>query len=828
MRRRNSTARCRGLSEEMCAKPRAKKQKRKGRKRAKAASRSSRSEVRESGAIVSRVIVHEFSDSRKGGRVEFVSEGELLAVVFKAPQHLVLSRLVADWQREQQRAFCLGQSELVQGLPVPEAHKMLRENFGEGKKVMKMTVIDYNWRDGLARRTPLFRWADGDWQKVKSPKERSKYLRGLFIRSAGRLDAARLSFGDPQQTWISSTQEESFHSHASSVLQAMLEHHLRGIEQARRYEYVERSYEVTHQGNLLGTPNGPKELCDFVLGLKSHKLFVLRADGGMGKSTTLIRLAQQMLERRDSASALAVPGTVPVYVDAFNLKGSWEDALVSALWESQPPGSAEAVALMPGLTKRDIGRFVQNITGTSNVRTSRRDLVLLIDGVNEARHKGFFTKLRHNCAGCVRILATKTPPLDPGPEEYAEIRVLPLSPGQTAAFCASVNESVPDEEHTRWMPSLVQNPLLLKLYLEVDRDVRSTIRSSYALFQAVVERIRDNEDSKYEKRRANGLDVPDMPVSNLYSALPAVVYEALSRGRTRVIDRDTLANVLRSGHGAEALDGYTMPQFLDALKRYRPFIATIGDAGHLEFYHEEFCYFLTAKHVLDTMSARGPEQVCRWLQRPGCDGVVTYLGGGITDCVVLDTICAGFEDGRQSPGDLTDQVNKAVSHDLQAWARLVDGARIQQKGTHVAKVLSHVQSLIFEKQQPESAVPILKLLPPGNELFSFLEDILGSQDLTDYDKWRVFKGARIPVDSDFLGNLLQEMLTSPPAARWGLLLLVLTPYVPRVPGVLAKALRAIAQAMVANAGRKVEHVAEENVSTRPTTCSGPPATRQVG
>jgi len=32
----------------------------------------------------------------------------------------------------------------------------------------------------------------------------------------------------------------------------------------------------------------------------------------------------------------------------------------------------------------------------------------------------------------------------------------------------------------------------------------------------------------------------------------------------------------------------------------------------------------------------------------------------------------------------------------------------------------------------------------------------------------------------------------------------------------------------ANAGRKVEHVAEENVSTRPTTCSGPPATRQVG
>jgi hypothetical protein len=32
----------------------------------------------------------------------------------------------------------------------------------------------------------------------------------------------------------------------------------------------------------------------------------------------------------------------------------------------------------------------------------------------------------------------------------------------------------------------------------------------------------------------------------------------------------------------------------------------------------------------------------------------------------------------------------------------------------------------------------------------------------------------------------------------------------------------------ANAGRKVQHVAEENVSTRPTTCSGPLATRQVG
>ncbi len=807
MRRRNSMARCRGHSEEMCAGRRAKKQKSKGRKRAKAASRSSRSEVSESEPTISRVMVHEFSDPRKGGRVEFVSEGELLAVVFKAPQHLVLSRLVADWQREQQRAFCLGQSEFVHGLPVPEAHKMLRENLGEGRKVMKISVIDYNWRDGFARRNPLFRWAEGDWQKVKSPKERSKYLRSLFIRKAGGLDTARLSFGDPQQTWISSTQEESFHSHASSVLQAMLEHQLRGIEQARRYEYVERSYEVTHQGNLLGTPNGPRELCDLVLGLKSHKLFVLRADGGMGKSTTLIRLAQQILESRDSASALAVPGTVPVYVDAFSLKGNWEDALVSALWESQPPGFAEAVTLMPGLTKRDIGRFVQHITGTSNVRTSRRDLVLLIDGVNEARHKGFFTELRHNCAGCVRILATKTPPLDPGPEEYVEIRVLPLSPGQTAAFCASVNEPVPDEEHTRWMPPLVQNPLLLKLYLEVDRDARSTIRSSYALFRAVIERIRDNEDSKYEERRANGLDVPDMPVYNLYSALPAVAYETLSRGRTRVIDRDTLTSVLRSKHAVEALDGYTMPQFLDALKRYRPFIATIGDAGHLEFCHEQFSYSLAAKHILESWNPRKAGEVCTWLQAPRCDEVASYLGGGITDRSILDALCEAFSSNRRTQGDLIDEVNKAILHDLQTWSNLLSQARGPGSTEAVTGLLDHVRPLVFEQDvrplvfghnltETRKALSIFAALPPSDPRDMLLYDIIHSEDLDEIRKMDFLAKSVVPTDSALFATLAREMLEAPPCGSlWWVLIRGLRHRILELPALRSEVLSTVVSAI---------------------------------
>jgi ubiquinone/menaquinone biosynthesis C-methylase UbiE len=80
--------------------------------------------------------------------------------------------------------------------------------------------------------------------------------------------------------------------------------------------------------------------------------------------------------------------------------------------------------------------------------------------------------------------------------------------------------------------------------------------------------------------------------------------------------------------------------------------------------------------------------------------------------------------------------------------------------------------------------------------------------------------SRLPY-ADSLVDLLVTASTGAPSEKE--IMRVLRPG-----GVAKVGSKTISKPWPADAGRKVEHVAEENVSTRPTRCSGLLATRQIG
>jgi len=521
------------------------------------------------------------------------------------------------------------------------------------------------------------------------------------------LREARLLLGDKKHTEIlfdTDPDVRAYCNQASKVLEAKLGLCLGTAWNDKPFKYVKRAFaEIDSEGNIEREHGQNEDLVNFILSHKSRTFVLCSASGGVGKSTMLLKIAEQIVKRSAAPDDVAF-GKAPIYIESHWLGGDWMDSLVKELGRRQESqsGALEAYLSTFEVSPACARIFLEQISGSSEVAPSEhRDLMLLIDGPNEARHETFCSNLERSFDGNIKIVAVPKDCLGwfRRHPDCQRLEVFPFSVAESTEFCEHVGETLP--ERLPGARDIEHVPLALRLWCQLSKERREGIRTSYELYDAIVEKERAWEKDKWEDvQERPGSKAPAVRVDELFEILAAIAYEALGRGRTRVIDRRTLADIIDSDGVRQAAGSrYSAADIHKALEGYRTFIARIGDAGQLESYHEQFCHFLAAKHIVETMKPRDPQdyaRVCRWLQRPSCAHAASFLGTAMSASAALSSLCNAFDQFRQEEGETVDEVNKAILWDLEVWGRLLQDVQPEHATDCIMSLLSHVRPFLAE------------------------------------------------------------------------------------------------------------------------------------
>ena len=624
-------------------------------------------------------------ESRRLPRLEVFTDEGRYRVTFKYFRDFATIRIVAEVQRRQRRNLLLtgrkgtrGRGEIEGARPGGIQDELARIASVLDADVLDPVSIGKYWHQQYTRfvskqrsyvLVAKHRSFSGRWRKLagkeadseEEKREDRRFRRAVFSRNdagAENPERVRLWLGDSRATEITFSTDpdirEVYRSHAVRVLRAKLRARLGANDDGKQFRYVKRTFaELDREGDPLEELERDTDLVDFILAHKA-RTFVLCSDlGGAGKSTALLKIAEQIAKRSDDPGDPAF-GKIPVYMECHRLGEDWREGLVEELGrqQSDEPGAPDCYLPSDKVSPADARIFFERAGGTSEIAPSKqRDLVLLIDGANEARHETFINKLESSLGGNIKIVAVPKDCLRwfKRHPDCQRLEVFPFSQSESTEFCKHVGEALPerlpgarDGEHV---------PLALRLWCQLSKERREGIQTSYGLYDAIVEEERAREEDKWEDvQERPGSRAPSARVDELFEILAAIAYEALGRGRTRVIDRRTLAGIIDSDGVRQAAGSrYPAGDIHKALEGYRTFIATIGDAGQLEFYHEQFCYFLAARHILSTLEFRDQQAVCQWLLAPVSCRAAHYLAGGLDDRGVLNdpgplaSLCRNYE-----------------------------------------------------------------------------------------------------------------------------------------------------------------------------------------
>ena len=182
--------------------------------------------------------------------------------------------------------------------------------------------------------------------------------------------------------------------------------------------------------------------------------------------------------------------------------------------------------------------------------------------------------------------------------DYQRLEIQPFTPAEANEFCDQVGELPPFRLLRAWGQQYV--PLFLRFWCELPAEQRADTYTQYRLFEQITARMVSREREKWDGLKwRRGSEPPGLGIDRVVRVLAAVAYEALSRDHSRVLDSEILREVLHGEQVRKVEPDASVDTILEALITYNCLIGTIGGTGQLEFYHEQFCYFLATNHIIN-------------------------------------------------------------------------------------------------------------------------------------------------------------------------------------------------------------------------------------
>ncbi|MDD5599643.1 MAG: hypothetical protein PHV82_16985 [Victivallaceae bacterium] len=375
-----------------------------------------------------------------------------------------------------------------------------------------------------------------------------------------------------------------FRENAEVIINGMLKYQL-----GEGHSYVEPVFKLAKKEH-----EQPEEKWEIVPDVKQHildnteyKIFLFIANSGIGKTTLLLWLNKYILEN--------FKDKVPIYIHSNDLDTpNWNRKLLEELKRTERENGSV-------LNRSFLDSDDKNILDFIEQTAQNKNLILLIDGLNESRSANFAKGVKRKFTGNIKILVAR--------KEYVEeferqnqnipiekIYLSPFSMANIAEYLGKDYEKLEDEIYEN--KALFQIPIVLRFAYDIYLKTGNfNFKSKFDLYSQIIREAKNNQRLK---------PLPPGPISfgQLVEILPYISFKALEKNIIKRIEENGkhehfLAKTIKEyseknpyfQNVKEVMDAFRMHDSIFGIFTHRE--------GIYEYYHQSFQEYFAAGYLAE-------------------------------------------------------------------------------------------------------------------------------------------------------------------------------------------------------------------------------------